>query len=159
AIVLLALVALLAQAGNASAAPIPGDFFGVSSPDLIGQSPAARAPILADEHAAGVRLIRQLFDWHEIEADEGSYDWTDRDSFMARPAGVGMGVLPVVLYSPQWASSCPDDDAFERCPPSDPADLGNFVVTLIHRYGPSGSFWANNPTVPKVPITSWQLWN
>ena len=30
---------------------------------------------------------------------------------------------------------------------------------LISRYGPKGTFWTQNPTVPKVPIRSWQLWN
>jgi hypothetical protein len=159
AIVALALALVLSQAGNAAAAPIPSDFFGVSSPDLIGQSSDARAAILADQRAAGVRLLRQLFDWHEIEADQGQYDWAALDSFMASAASSGMKVLPVVLYSPQWASSCPGDTDFDRCPPADPADLGNFVVTAIHRYGPNGSFWANNPTVPKDPITAWQLWN
>src|SRR5258707_816180 len=27
------------------------------------------------------------------------------------------------------------------------------------RYGPSGSFWAQNPQLPRHPITAWQIWN
>lgn len=159
AIVLLGAAALLWSAGNAAAAPLPGDFFGVSSPDLIGQTPDQRAPILEDQRADGVRLLRQLFDWSDIEPTEGNYDWTALDSYMASAAGAGMQVLPVVLYSPKWASNCPEEANFHRCPPADPADFGDFVVTLIDRYGPDGSFWANSPTVPKHPITAWQLWN
>jgi polysaccharide biosynthesis protein PslG len=155
----LAVCALFASGSPASAAPLPSDFFGVSSPDLMGLSVSAREPILSDQRAAGVRLLRQLFDWSAIEPTEGSYDWSATDSFMRSAAGADMKVLPVVLWSPKWASSCPDATNFQRCPPADYADFGNFVATLIGRYGPSGSFWPANPTVPKLPITSWQLWN
>jgi hypothetical protein len=156
---LLALAASAPMAASAAAAPLPGDFFGVSSPDLIGNSPAVRAPILADERAAGVRLLRQLFDWSAIEPSDGSFNWAATDSFMASAAAYGMQVLPVMLYSPTWASSCPGSATPARCPPADATDFGNFVAAAVARYGPNGSFWQANPSVPKLPISSWQLWN
>lgn len=151
--------ALLAIPATASAAPIPSDFFGVSSPDLIGLTPAQRLPIIADQQAAGVRVLRQLFDWSAIEQTKGNYSWTSTDSFMASAARADMEVLPVVLYSPTWASSCPSFSNPKGCPPANYSDYGNFLVTLIGRYGPDGSFWRSNPTVPKRPITAWQIWN
>src|SRR6185295_11550826 len=30
---------------------------------------------------------------------------------------------------------------------------------LATRYGPSGTFWKQNPTLPKLPIRDWQIWN
>jgi hypothetical protein len=33
------------------------------------------------------------------------------------------------------------------------------LSTLVARYGPSGSFWAENPALPRRPIRAWQLWN
>jgi hypothetical protein len=33
------------------------------------------------------------------------------------------------------------------------------VSALIGRYGPHGSFWAANPSIPKQPIRQWQIWN
>jgi hypothetical protein len=30
---------------------------------------------------------------------------------------------------------------------------------MVARYGPKGSFWAAHPSVPKVPVRAWQLWN
>jgi hypothetical protein len=149
----------LSHSAAASAAPIPSDFFGVSSPDLIGLTPSERVPILADQRAAGVRLLRQLFDWSEIEATKGSYTWTATDSFMASAARSGMEVLPVVLFSPTWASSCPSYSAPKLCPPADNANYGAFLVTLIGRYGPDGTFWRDNPSVPKLPVSAWQIWN
>jgi hypothetical protein len=65
----------------------------------------------------------------------------------------------VVLWSPHWASNWPDKATYRNCPPADPAVFGSFVATLIGRYGPNGSFWSSSPTLPKVPITAWQLWN
>ena len=33
-----------------------------------------------------------------------------------------------------------------------------FVKTLVNRYGPKGSFWGANPSVPRNPIRNWQIW-
>jgi hypothetical protein len=157
---LLAVVAALGPtAAGAAAAPLPPDFFGVSAPDLGPRSPADRIPELEDQRAAGVRLLRQLFDWALIEPTQGDYDWAATDSFVASAAREDMKVLPVVLWSPTWASSCTGAANPKRCPPADYADFGDFVAVLIGRYGPSGSFWDDNPTVPKRPIVAWQLWN
>jgi polysaccharide biosynthesis protein PslG len=158
--VLVLACALLALSHSvASAAPIPRDFFGVSSPDLTGLSPTQAAPILDDQHAAGVRVIRQLFDWSHIAASKGTYSWTGTDAFMTNAARGGMEVLPVMVYSPTWASTCPTASRPQLCPPTNYTDLGDFIVAAIKRYGPAGSFWTSNPTVPKLPITSWQIWN
>ena len=34
-----------------------------------------------------------------------------------------------------------------------------FLVQAVARYGPNGTFWAENPAVPKRPIRTWQIWN
>jgi polysaccharide biosynthesis protein PslG len=152
-----ALIPLLS--GSARAAPLPADFFGVSSPDLDGLAAAARVPILNDQRAAGVQVLREIFDWSAIEPAKGSFDWTGMDSLVASAAGAGMDVLPAVASSPGWASSCPGASNPTHCPPANDADLGEFFQALIQRYGPDGSFWTANPTVPKRPITAWQVWN
>jgi polysaccharide biosynthesis protein PslG len=159
ALLLLGALLALSHSAAASAAPIPSDFFGVSSPELISRTPAERAPVFADQKAAGVRVVRQLFDWSSIEPTKGSFSWTSTDSFMTSAARGGMEVLPVVLYSPTWASNCPSATTPRQCAPANNSDFGAFLVTLIGRYGPDGSFWRNNPTVPKLPVTAWQIWN
>jgi hypothetical protein len=155
------LVAVAAALGPATAVatPLPADFFGTNSPDLMRLTPSERTGVLADQHAAGVRLIRHLFDWSDIERAPGEDDWAPYDSFMESAARADMEILPVVLWTPDWATSCPGANNPGGCAPVHLEDFGNFVAVLVHRYGPSGSFWANNPTVPKRPITAWQLWN
>ncbi len=34
-----------------------------------------------------------------------------------------------------------------------------FLTRAVRRYGPRGSFWAENPQLPKRPIRNWQIWN
>jgi hypothetical protein len=44
-------------------------------------------------------------------------------------------------------------------PPTNYADLGAFAAVLVRRYGPDGTFWSENPSVPRMPIRAWQIWN
>jgi hypothetical protein len=159
ALLLTVAAALGPAAAAAPAAPLPADFFGTNSPDLMRLSPSERIPVLADQRAAGVRLIRHLFDWSDIERAPGDYDWAPYDSFVESAARADMEILPLVLWTPDWATSCPGARNPSACAPVHLEDFGNFVAVLVRRYGPSGSFWANNPTVPKRPVTAWQLWN
>ena len=34
-----------------------------------------------------------------------------------------------------------------------------FVKQAILRYGPRGTFWTENPTLPRKPLRTWQVWN
>jgi hypothetical protein len=34
-----------------------------------------------------------------------------------------------------------------------------FVSEAVARYGPTGTFWAQHPAVPRDPIGTWQIWN
>ena len=37
--------------------------------------------------------------------------------------------------------------------------LVDLPPAAVARYGPNGSFWTENPGVPKRPIRTWQIWN
>ena len=39
------------------------------------------------------------------------------------------------------------------------ADDANYARKLVERYGSNGTFWAQNPDVPKLPIREWDVWN
>ena len=43
-------------------------------------------------------------------------------------------------------------------PASDRLDAAS-SPTRSRRYGPNGSFWAENPRLPQRPIRTWQIWN
>jgi hypothetical protein len=65
-------------------------------------------------------------------------------------------VLPVVQFAPQWAARKPGQF---RSPPKRAADVTRFFRTLVERYGPNGSLWAERPDVPRLPIRRWQVFN
>jgi hypothetical protein len=67
-----------------------------------------------------------------------------------------ISVLPTVLYAPQWdAATNPNGVAYPR----QYAPYAAYLTALIGRYGPHGTFWRENPGIPKMPIRSWQIWN
>src|SRR5437763_145559 len=81
-------------------------------------------------------------------------------------------MAPIYAVSPRpvtlnaCASACPSPSscwpALARRPrprPARPADFAAFLRTLIGRYGPQGSFWAEHPDLPRVPVRAWQVWN
>jgi hypothetical protein len=85
-------------------------------------------------------------------------DFTVTDQVVRLAASRGVRVLPVVLEAPGWAAAA-RRVAGTITIPKDNQTYGNFLRTLIRRYGPDGTFWADNPDLPKRPIRQWQVWN
>jgi hypothetical protein len=118
--------------------PLPGD----SEIDRLG--------------SAKLGTLRVNLAWGSVQHEQdGAYDWDHYDSVVGQAAKNGIRVLPTVYSSPTWAEATPE------VPPLGPALPGfeDFVRAAVERYGPNGSFWEDNSDVPKLPITTWQLWN
>ncbi len=114
----------------------------------------------------GVDSIRVPFFWGTVQPVQGGvFEWASVDSIVAAAAGAGIEVLPYFYGAPTWA--VPSDPVVPSHPPRFlPVRTGvqrtgwtRFLREAILRYGPNGSFWAENPGVPKRPIRVWQLWN
>ncbi len=124
--------------------------------------------------ADGVESIRATFNWGAAQPYE-SWDqvpaarasefvngpdgvpttFAATDPLVAEAAEHGMTFLPVVVYSPYW-------DAVKtgsRVQPAKDAPYANYLTALIERYGPQGTFWSSNPSLPKRPIRAWEIWN
>lgn len=85
-------------------------------------------------------------------------DFRVTDQVVRLAADRGVRVLPTVLQAPGWAAAARrSSDSIAI--PHDNKTYANFLRTLIRRYGPEGTFWADNPDVPKRPIRQWQVWN
>jgi hypothetical protein len=153
------LVASAAAADPARPAALesaPGDFFGLVSEDAFAAGGDYRQTALATQHALGVELLRETFDWSKIEVAPGTYDFTAYDGFVGDAARAGIAVLPVLFRAPSFRGGKPGVLAY---PPTRYGDLGAFGAALVRRYGPNGSYWSQNPDVPRVPIRAWQIWN
>ncbi|HEX3976317.1 MAG TPA: hypothetical protein VHW96_08620 [Solirubrobacteraceae bacterium] len=179
----LALAAALAtQAGATSkpkldtAGPVPEGFVGVNidGPMFGPDTPISFPNQLTTMVSSGVQSVRVAFSWaaaqpYETDADvpDGqTANFTDvggvptsfqfTDMVVGDAARERITVLPTVLYTPQWdAVTNSGGVAYPRRS----APYATYLTALIGRYGPHGSFWRENPGIPKMPIRSWQIWN
>jgi hypothetical protein len=132
--------------------PLPSRFFGVS--------PNRGLPT-ADEFArmkrGGIRSYRIPMGWSSIWGRSGRLNWGYFDVQVALAAQAGIDVLPVVYSTPAWLASdprtIPINTAGQR------AVWAAFLREAVKRYGPKGAFWKLHPTLPKLPIRAWQIWN
>jgi hypothetical protein len=147
----LAIMVPLVTASGAAAKGVPRSFFGVV-PWLEFQG--ADYQRLAQ---ANVHNTRTPFYWPSIEPTRGSYNWKATDKFVGTLAQYHVRVLPFLNGSPSWVTS----DA--RKPPLKSKKAKRhwkqFVKACVKRYGPKGKLWRIYPNIPKVPITTWQIWN
>jgi hypothetical protein len=141
-----------------SAFAVPANFWGVV-PQV-----APNAEELQRLKRGGVDSIRVPISWASIQPTRGSaYNWSSTDSYVAAAVAARIEVFPFLSTAPTWA--VPPDRRFGS-PVSLPVRTGaersgwkQFVRQAVLRYGPGGSFWSENPGLPRRPIRAWQVWN
>jgi hypothetical protein len=153
-----ALTALTALSFAPSALAVPANFWGVV-PQV-----APSVEQLQRLKRGGVDSIRVPVSWGSIQPTRGGgYNWSSPDSYVAAAVSAGLEVFPFLSTAPSWA--VPVDRRF-----GSPAFLPvrtstqragwqQFVTQAVLRYGPRGSFWAENPSLPRKPVHTWQIWN
>lgn len=164
---LLTFVALLAAVPTATAQAaerrVPFGFFGtVLTPDV--SAPGAISDAALEEQTAlmassGVESVRLTFPWSLLEPARGAYNWRPTDRLVGAAARHRISVLANVLLTPRWASDRPSSPQYAYHQPRDPAFFAEFMTAAVERYGPRGSFWTENPLIPRTPVRNWQIWN
>ncbi|MFZ1996318.1 MAG: hypothetical protein WAU75_19560 [Solirubrobacteraceae bacterium] len=186
-VVALLMAAVAARAGAASTptpskpkiattGSVPQGFVGVDvdGPMFGPGTPINFANQLTTMVSAGVQSVRVAFSWAAAQPFQTDADVPDgqaasftdvggvptsfrfTDLVVADAARERVTVLPTVLYTPQLdAVSNSHGVAYPRRA----GPYGAYLTALIGRYGPRGSFWRENPGIPKMPIRSWQIWN
>jgi hypothetical protein len=141
-----------------TAAALPADFWGVvpqATPSLEQFQRLQRG---------GVESIRMPIAWTSVQPVAGGpFVWSGVDAEVRSAAAANLDVLPFLAGAPKWA--VPVDRRY-KSPKTLPVTNGrqisgwrNFVTQAVLRYGPNGSFWAENPALPKRPFRVWQIWN
>lgn len=158
-ILALAFSAFVAPAGAQAA--LPADFWGV----VANESPKPEEA--ATLKAGGVESIRVPVNWGAVQAGPGDLpDWSSVDPFVRAAAESGISVLPFLVGAPGRVLHSEGVGDGTRAPVSLPVQTSaqraawrEFLRLAVFRYGPGGSFWAENPLLPAHPIRTWQIWN
>ena len=160
ALLALVLLALLAPGGAAAAErSVPQGFFGMNWDSEISEtaSPALEDQQWARMARSGVEATRTTFVWAAAQPQpNGPIDFTRTDRVVALASRHGIELLPVVIQAPPWARL---DHRYAFSPPRNPDEYAAYATALVRRYGPEGSFWAENPALPRKPLRAWQIWN
>jgi Beta-galactosidase len=159
------LVASLAVASGADAAKrkVPFGFFASVLPPVMTSSGTVSDMVLERQMAlmarSGVESVRVSRAWADIEPAPGAYQLGELDRIVAAAARHRLQVIVNVTRTPRWAATNPSDPDYWRLPPADYGTFGRMMAQLVRRYGPAGSLWAQNPSVPRVAVRQWQIWN
>ncbi len=154
--VVLATLALgLLAAPTASA--VRSEFFGIA------HGPALDAQDLQGMRDARIRTDRMLLLWRRVQPSQGSFDWSEYDPLVGRFASRGIRPVPFLYGTPAWVGT----GQLTRPPLDSAADVQawvDFLQAALARYGPGGSYWANDyqqdyPGATPLPVQSWQIWN
>jgi arabinogalactan endo-1,4-beta-galactosidase len=153
---------------------VPQGFVGVMADGPIWDSQLRPNRQLDSMVSAGVETVRVTADWRQIQPykteedvpkdvrhrfrleDGIPTDWNAFDAIVRLTASRGITLLPVIMYAPRWEAIRLNDDA---SPPKGYARYAKYAATLVKRYGPNGTFWAENPDIAPLPIRQWQIWN
>src|SRR5690348_13963311 len=137
--------------------PVSGPLIGAmfDGPVLAGNVSLGGQAALAV--SSGAESIRTVVDWSRLEPTKGGpIQYADLDRLVATTAARGLTLLPVVERTPRWDAAVPGNAG---SPPRTLLPFAAFLTALVKRYGPDGSFWAAHPSLPRVPIRMWQIWN
>jgi len=138
----------------------PKGFVGLVAEDTFGVTGADRASQLSFQAGLGVTLLRQTFDWAEIERQRGVYTFDYYDAYVLDAARKGIRIMPILFRPPAFHSSQPATGARRGTyPPNSNAAFGRFARALAARYGSRGSLWSTDPSLRRFHIREWQVWN
>jgi hypothetical protein len=73
-------------------------------------------------------------------------------------AAAGLRWQPILDYATAWAAT----PGAGQNPGVAPAHVGDYVAyakAFAARYGPGGSFWAQNPSLQQLPVNVFEIWN
>jgi polysaccharide biosynthesis protein PslG len=157
------LASALTLAVPAAAARTPAPSDELSRSDRVGIStstvwlpPSEGYAYLQRARAAGIGCIREDFTWSAIEPVRGRFRWFRTDALMQNAARLGIKVLAIATYAPDWASGYSQPGLFA---PANPNDYAVFVRAIADRYGKGGTFWRLHRRIRPNPLTAIELWN
>jgi hypothetical protein len=122
-------------------------------------------------YAAGGRVGRADSGWAGTEPNapvhgRHTYNWAYDDMIVGEMAQAHLRWEPTLEFTPKWAQQHRSNVLHLKTgrfvtplPPANNSNFGAYASAFMHRYGARGSFWASNPTLPYLPVTTVEVWN
>ncbi len=82
----------------------------------------------------GFSIVRQTFQWSEIESTQGAFTWDAYDPIVRNLSDAGIEIVAVVEGAPVWAAQAGSLDG-TIAPPANAADFAAFLTQFVGRYG------------------------
>ena len=117
---------------------------------------------LNDLRHRGVRYIRQVFRWNDIEPRRGAFDWATSDRLINAAQRHGLRVLAVLHTTPEWARLPSGSEQFpanETQPPAEAADFAKFAGAFAQRYDGRQTTDDGPLAASTSPILAYQIWD
>jgi hypothetical protein len=153
----LALGCLLPAAAPAEA-KVARAFYGVEADPTtsLAAAPMTEADF-ARMRSARLGTLRVTFNWSGVRPTATApANWALYDTTVERAARARVRILPVLIGSPSFAAS---QQSYAPTTSAGRAAFRRFARDVTLRYGRRGTFWRDNPRIPKRPITEYQIWN
>jgi polysaccharide biosynthesis protein PslG len=159
----LALAAIaIALTASAAQGAIPRAFWGIGSQTALDDASLDRMG------QGQVGTLRHAIFWSITDPTPaaGDEDWSSVDPIVGGAARNGVEILPFFFGTPQWAAQLDGRNCQPvKCgtfAPKKKAALEaweTYLGAVVDRYGPNGTFWTDNPSIPKLPFRTYQIWN
>jgi hypothetical protein len=142
---------------------VPAGFYGVNVQQVFSGPSSSWQPDLSAMASGGLQVARIDARWQNVEPNPPSggthnYDWSMYDGIVQGLAQHGLRWLPIVDYSTTWSGVTPGDTQSAVATSHIP-DFAAYAAALARRYGPGGSFWQAHPSLTRVPVTEYEIWN
>jgi hypothetical protein len=144
-----ALLVSLNLTGAAAADPISSQALGVEifTATSDGQLDPSNLQMAS---SAGLGVVRK-------QVIEG----TNADPVVALAASAHLRLAPMLGLPCPSSYGSPTDcpESASETPGQAASDMASYVTAFEQRYGPNGTFWAANPTLPYLPVESYEIGN
>lgn len=163
---------VLAVPATAGATTFGADVGTVFSNQLKGNWTSTQATTsLKALYTAGGRVGRADSNWGITEpkapvGGHATYNWSLDDLIVSEMAVAHLRWEPTLAYAPDWAEvhqsrilHLASGRVVAYLPPASNATFASYATAFMQRYGPHGSFWSANATLPYFPVTTVEVWN
>lgn len=168
----LALFPMLGPSTAAADPPrVPADYFGADFDfNVFGSSNVDYQYLdraMAKMAEAGITNARMTFSWAEMEpkapvGGSHGYVFQNFDRWVSIAAAHGVRLQPVFAYTPRWATGsnfCVDFTGGHSASPTNMPAWRQAISAFERRYGRSGTYWSERPTLQSLPMKRYEIWN